>query len=250
MQDPYHNRSIYRSLSLNKNHLRSFRITIKETDLLIKASKKNLYKKAEKKIMEVRAGIKDYIKKNPDFLTSLVPLKKNKSKNPVIDNMLKASKKANLGPMAAVAGAFSQEVGNHLLKFCNEVIIENGGDIFIKTDSESITGIYAGKNSPFSNKVGIRLKKNSSFGICTSSGTFGHSLSFGNADAVSVISENAYTADAFATALCNMVKSCDDIEKTLDFASEQNDITGVVIVFREKIGAVGDLELVNIQEKG
>ena len=160
--------------------------------------------------------------------------------------MIKAGINAGVGPMASVAGGISQELTDYLSKFSEEVIIENGGDIFIKTHKTFTAGIYAGENSPFSNKIGIKINPHKGMGICTSSGTFGHSLSFGAADAVCVLSKSAYIADAFATALCNMVKKKDDLEKTLKFAEKQNLISGVIIIYRDKIGALGDLELVRL----
>jgi Uncharacterized conserved protein len=42
-------------------------------------------------------------------------------------------------------------------------------------------------------------------GICTSSATVGPSISFGQADAVTVFSRDVSLADAWATALCNRV---------------------------------------------
>jgi hypothetical protein len=160
--------------------------------------------------------------------------------------MINAAKKAKTGPMAAVAGALSQETGNYLLNFCNEVIIENGGDIFFKTENEFISSIYAGENSPFSNKIGIKLFYTQPGAICTSSGTLGHSLSFGKADAVTVAANDAYIADAYATAFCNMIKSEKDIKKIAEFAVSKKDVDAIVIIMGKNTGAAGNLELVRI----
>lgn len=246
MDDLYSNRKIYRDIS-KKKELFSFRVSIEETDLYIQASQKDLEELAKKKVIDTRLIIKKFIDKHPHFQTSLKPLNKIVNPPDVIAKMLEASQKANLGPMASVAGALSQETGLFLLNYCEEIVVENGGDIFIKSKNEFTAGIYAGETSPFSNKIGIRLKSKEPIGICTSSGTFGHSLSFGKADAVCVISNDAYIADAFATALCNMVKKDEDINKVLNFASQKKDlIKGVVIVKADKIGAVGELELIKL----
>ena len=94
-----------------------------------------------------------------------------------------------VGPMAAVAGAIAEFVGEELLAYSPEVIIENGGDIYIKSLKKRVVGIYAG-NSPLTGKIGLEIEgKETPIGICTSSGTVGHSLSFGRADAVASESE-------------------------------------------------------------
>ncbi|MGM0418116.1 MAG: UPF0280 family protein [Thermodesulfobacteriota bacterium] len=245
MTDLYSNRKIYRDLS-GRQKLFPFRVTSGETDLFIQTSEKSLESVAEKTVNKTRKIIKEYIKINPEFETSFTPLPFDPDSHRIIQKMLSASEKAGLGPMATVAGCLAEETGLNLLKFCDEVIIENGGDIFIKSDIPFITGIYAGEASPFSNKIGLKLNFQHPAGICTSSGTLGHSKSFGKADAVCVISENAYTADAFATSLCNMVKTDNDIVKALEEAKKQKDIKGILIIKGDKTGAEGNIEIVGI----
>ena len=116
-------------------------------------------------------------------------------------DMVKAGKNAGVGPMAAVAGAIAEHVGLGLLKSTNHVIVENGGDIFIKTDAPLTVGIFAGKSS-LSLRIGIRLSGGPKpMAVCTSSGTVGHSLSLGRADAVCVAADSCAIADAAATAI-------------------------------------------------
>ncbi|HOH54381.1 MAG TPA: UPF0280 family protein, partial [Fervidobacterium sp.] len=130
------------------------------------------------------------------------------------------------------------EVGRFLLdKFdCNEVIVENGGDIFIKNVNPITTAIYAG-NSPLSGKIGLEIPPGV-HGVCTSSGTVGHSFSFGKADAVTIVCDSASISDAFATAYCNMLKDEKDIEKVLKSALNEY-VQTIVIVYRDKVGIVG-----------
>ena len=110
--------------------------------------------------------------------------------------MIFAAQAAGVGPMAAVAGALAEQVGQRLLKSTSEVIIENGGDIFIGARQILTVGVYAG-GSPLSLKLGLRIDPAKGIrGICTSSGTVGHSLSFGKADAVCVLSDSCALADA------------------------------------------------------
>lgn len=81
-------------------------------------------------------------------------------------------------------------------------------------------------------------------GICTSSGTVGHSLSFGKADAVCVISKSSTMADAAATAIGNMVCDKHDIKSALDHGTQIEGVLGIAIIIGEHFGAIGDLELV------
>ena len=47
--------------------------------------------------------------------------------------------------MAAVAGVIAEAVGRDLLAFSPGVIVENGGDIFVKISKKRLVGIYAGQ---------------------------------------------------------------------------------------------------------
>ena len=108
--------------------------------------------------------------------------------------------------MASVAGAMAEAFQETSLESSTEVIVENGGDIYLATSRERVIGIYAG-TSPLSIKLGIAISpEDSPLGICTSSGTVGPSLSFGKADAVCVLSKSAALADAAATAVGNVVR--------------------------------------------
>lgn len=222
--------------------LTGFTITDAETDIFVLAEK-NLKTETERLVRQYRNHITDYIKANPEFKTSLQPLPADDNAQPIIKAMLEASRLSGVGPMAAVAGAISEFAGKDLLKFTNQVILENGGDIFIKTQSLRKLGMYAGK-SPLTGKIAINVRPEATpLGICTSSGTVGHSLSFGKADAVCVISKDAALADACATATCNMVKDENDMEEALNFAKSIEGVLGCVVIYRSKIGSIGDIEL-------
>jgi hypothetical protein len=147
--------------------------------------------------------------------------------------------------MAAVAGAVSDYIGEQLYLKNGDVVIENGGDIFVQCGRPVTFGLYAGEHSPFTGKVKFTVRSSGKpMGVCTSSGTVGHSLSFGKADAVCVISENATLADAAATALCNRVKKVSDIEEVLAHARSFKEITGVIAAIEDKIGIWGEIELI------
>ncbi len=146
--------------------------------------------------------------------------------------------------MAAVAGAVAEYVGRELLPFSREVIVENGGDIFLKTQKTRSIGIYAGESSPFTGKLALRVDpKETPLGICTSAGTVGHSFSLGKCDAAIVVSPSAILADAAATAVANLIHSAGDIQKGIDFARGVEGIKGVVIVKDDRIGVWGNIRL-------
>jgi ApbE superfamily uncharacterized protein (UPF0280 family) len=148
--------------------------------------------------------------------------------------------------MAAVAGALAESVSKDLLKLSEEVIVENGGDIYLATSKERTIGIYAG-NSPLSFKIGFVIgPEDSPLGVCTSSGTVGHSLSFGKADAVSVLSKSAGLADAAATAIGNIVKEKRDIELGLERGKEIEGVSGMLIILGDKMGVWGDVKLTQL----
>jgi ApbE superfamily uncharacterized protein (UPF0280 family) len=151
--------------------------------------------------------------------------------------------------MAAVAGAIAEYVGKDLLSYTDEVVVENGGDIFIKTGSPVTIGIFAGR-SPFSMHIGLRVDPGKKpVSICTSSGTIGHSLSLGKADAVCVISKSCPLADAAATSIGNHVISKTDIQKAIEFGKNIDGVTGLVIIMGDRIGLYGKVEIVPLKIK-
>jgi len=197
--------------------LGSFNVTVKETDLYIRAST-NLKRKARRLVLKYRDILERYIERYPSFLTSLKPLPIDEDAPHIVKAMLKAADKTGVGPMASVAGAIAESVGAELLSFSPEVIVENGGDIYLKSLGKRSIGIYAGK-SPLSGKIRLEIAgADTPLGICTSSGTVGHSLSYGKADAVVVLSKSAALADAAATAIGNLLKQPNDIPSGIEFA--------------------------------
>ncbi|NOY52451.1 MAG: UPF0280 family protein [Deltaproteobacteria bacterium] len=222
----------------------SFQVMIKETDLAISAVS-DLSEEAHRHLREIRRGLEQYLRKHPEFLSAMEPLTVNPDAPPLIREMAKAGEAAGVGPMAAVAGAVAEAVGRKLLAQSPEVIVENGGDIFLVSKRERIISIEAG-DSPFSRHIGIRIGKASPLGICTSSGTVGHSISFGKSDAVCVLAPSAALADAAATAAGNRVQGPGDLREALDFLAQIPGISGGLIVFGKKMGAWGEVELVKL----
>ncbi len=234
----------YRNL-VRTDDLIKFEVIVNETDLLIRAEK-NLFFEAKESVLKYRNQIESYISTVPSFERSLVPVQETHHPPEIIKEMISASRLTNVGPMAAVAGAIAQSVARDLLHFSRELIIENGGDIYLASSKERLVGIYAGV-SPLSLKIGIVVEpQKTPLAICTSSGTVGHSLSFGKADAVCVLSESGALADAAATAIGNVIRKKDDIEKGLERGKEIEGVSGVLIIFGEKMGVWGEIRLVGL----
>jgi ApbE superfamily uncharacterized protein (UPF0280 family) len=224
-------------------------LSVKETDLHIMASKK-VEQAALDLVHQYRNQLENYIAGHPEFLTALVPLDKDPLAPPIVKQMLQGARAADVGPMAAVAGAMAEFVGKGLLdQGVDEVIVENGGDIFMKRNRECISAIFAGQ-SPLNQKVGIKIaKENMPIGMCTSSGSVGHSLSLGQADSVTVLAASTPLADAAATRIGNEVSSKvsnSDIKSILEVAKTIPDITGVIVIQGEKMGAWGNVDLVSL----
>ncbi|MGC9517743.1 MAG: UPF0280 family protein [Methanomicrobiales archaeon] len=194
-------------------------------------------------ISKIRIMLINYIRRNPIFLTSLEPL--NIVEKPLIANiMLKSAKIAGTGPMAAVAGSISQLSMNFLInKGSKYVIVDNGGDISLKTNKDTVVGLFAG-SSPLSGKIGFNVKSNQTpMGICTSSGTVGHSISFGRADSITVFADESSIADALATSIANEAVGeldQDVVQRCLDFAdNKQEYMRGLIVVVGESAGTLG-----------
>lgn len=239
----YQERS-YRNLVKN-NRLCFFKAVVKETDLAIYAQKP-MEKLVRELILKHRGYLEAYIDRYPEFATTLLPWPLLQPAPRIVREMVWASSQAGVGPMAAVAGALAEHVGTDLLEHSSEVIIENGGDVFLKTDTPSVVAIFAGK-SPFSLRIGIRVHLvNAPVSVCTSSGTIGHSRSMGKADAVCVISRSCCLADALATAVGNLVKRENDIPKAIEFGKKVPEVLGIVIIVDKKIGVWGDIEIVPV----
>lgn len=217
-------------------------IIVKETDIFISAEKA-ISDLAEGSVKRYRKDIEGYIKKHPEFKTSLAPLDLSLPAPDIVKDMVETSRLAGVGPMASVAGAIAEFVGKELLSHTKQIIVENGGDIFIASAAERIVAIFAG-DSPLTGKLSVRIKpEDTPLGICTSSGTVGHSLSFGKADACVIISKSVSLADAVATAACNRVKKKEDIKPALEFAMSINGVEGALIIYRKDFGVIGEVEL-------
>jgi len=234
----------YRNL-VRTDDLIKFEVVVKETDLLIRAER-DLSQETRESVLKYRHQLETYIAMNPEFQQSLVPLADDPYAPEIVKEMIQTSQRAGVGPMATVAGVIADTVSKDLLKLSKEVIVENGGDIYLASSRERTIGIYAG-DSPLSLKIGIVISpEDTPLGICTSSGTVGPSLSFGKANAVCILSKSSAFADAVATAVGNVVKEKKDISLGLGRAREIDGVLGTLIIVEEKMGVWGKIKLTRI----
>lgn len=226
----------------------SFNVVEKETDLYIRASS-DLSNLARKLVLECRSQLEVYIAKHPSFADSLEPLPVTEDAPQIIREMADAAQNFGVGPMTSVAGAIAQFVGCGLLRHTPEVIVENGGDIFLKSSRDLTVAVYAG-NSPLSGRLGMEIGgEDTPLGICTSSGTVGHSLSLGKADAVVVVAKSAALADAAATAIGNVISKPEDIPKGIEMAQCNSELLGVIIIKDDKIGIWGKIKICQLPDQ-
>ena len=237
---------------MGEGRFRSFTTGYKETDLWIGIDPASFLEEMKdfcfERIKIYRTELETYLARDPEFGLSLKPYPTNQYTPDLARKMASAAKKARVGPMAAVAGAFAQQLGIDLMDNyqIKEIAIENGGDIFLYLINPLILSIFAG-NSPLSGKIGIQIpEKTGNIGVCTSSGTVGPSLSFGKADAVMVACKDATLADAWATSLGNRVQTAEDIDIVLKFTEQIKEIHSLVIICGGKVGIRGifDLKLI------
>jgi len=222
-----------------------FQVQIEETDLFISADR-DIKEQAYSCIKKQRKLLKDYSNNNPSFLRSLNPIQVDSSAPLIVQEMARAALVAGVGPMAAVAGAMAEITGKELSELSKNIIIENGGDIYINSTADSVVALYAGGSS-LSGQIGLKLKRDAMpLGVCTSSASVGHSLNFGKTDALTVVADSAAIADALATSISNMIKSQSDIEHALKYAQDIGCIKGLVVIIDERIAFYGDIEIVKL----
>lgn len=251
---------------MGKGRFVSSTVTIQETDLWIgidpatvsRVGMDRIIKRVRSRVTRLRHELSTYLEGYPEYGRSLTPVVPADGAPAIVRMMAKASERAGTGPMSAVAGAFAQAVGQDLLTFAasvpgrlgetvepGEVVIENGGDIFVSASRPLTVYVEAGP-SPLSGAIGVRLPGGAgrSFGVCTSSGTVGHSLSLGSADAVMIVCEDTLIADAYATAFANLVKGPEEVAGVIEMVRVIPEILSCIILAGGQAGMCGDLEIV------
>jgi ApbE superfamily uncharacterized protein (UPF0280 family) len=222
-----------------------FHVVIKETDLWVGADV-NLEEETRDLVFNCRHQLEMYIDLQPEFATTLLPYPEDPYAPPVVREMITATRAVGVGPMASVAGVIAQYIGGGLLKFTDQVIVENGGDIFLKVNRPATVSIFAGR-SLLSEKFGLLIPvRNMPLAVCSSSAKVGHSLSMGIADVVCLLSSSAALADGAATAIGNRIKREGDLEKVAGWTNQIKGIIGGVVILEERMATWGDIELVEL----
>lgn len=221
----------------------TFEVVHGETDLQISASR-DLSAEAAATVAAIRAELEAYIGAHPRFAESFVPLAVEPDAPEIVRAMASAAEAAGVGPMAAVAGTVAERVARDLAVYSGEVIVENGGDLYLIGRTARRVLLLAGDSS-LSGKLALAIPAEElPCAVCTSSGRVGHSVSLGSAHAVTVLAEDGAIADAAATAAGNLVHGDDDIERALDRAMSVPGVRGAVVVAGERVGALGGVTLV------
>jgi len=228
---------------------KSFVVAYKDSDLWIGVDNvsfnPSMVEFTTNKLIEIRTTLESFITTYPLFSTSYSPIKLPEICPEIASIMGEAASVAGTGPMAAVAGAFSEYIGKAIQQeyAINEIVVENGGDIYLYLKSDLIFSVYAG-NSNLSGKIGVKIPYDfTPLGICTSAGKVGPSVSFGKADAVVVACKNTALADAYATAFGNIVSTGSDISLAIEKAKICTEIKSILIICENKVGVYGQFDL-------
>lgn len=193
---------------------------------------------AKSGIMAARQELEAHIARDPFFAATFDPYTPD-SNDRVIVRMADATRKAGVGPMAAVAGTIAwagieamQEAG------ASFGVIDNGGDIALIADRPVRVGVHAGE-AALSNRIAFVVPpQDEVLGICTSSATVGPSISFGIADAVTIFSHDVALADAWATSVCNQIRP--DDRSVLD-RIDPSEVSGVFAIMGDETVEWGEL---------
>jgi uncharacterized protein len=222
---------------------------LKETQCTIITDKQSAIETAKQSIIYNRRELEIYTKANPKFLHTLTPIQ-TPQKPLVVKLMAEAAFKANVGPMAAVAGAIADlAVKDMLNQGCKVAVVEDGGEISAFSDRPIDVAVAAGEE-PLSKRFGFRLNEFPA-GIATSSGRFSHALSFGEAEAAIIFSNNSALADAAATAVGNVVKG-ETAEEGIQAGVKRGlgikGVEGMLVLFKGRVGTAGKIpQLIKVQ---
>jgi len=233
---------------MKKKNLSKRAFQLKESNCTIISDKESAIEKATSSIKHHRRQLEKYIKEHPRFLHSLEPVPVDNGPK-VVMLMAEASEKADVGPMAAVAGVLADLAVEEMISDgCKVAVVENGGEVSA-ISNQPIDIAFAAGDEPLSREMGFRLKE-FPVGVATSSGLYSHALSFGDAEAVTIFAVDAGVADAAATAVANLIKGDDVrgvIRQGIDRALSIDGVKGVFILYRGVVGKAGQVpELIKV----
>lgn len=225
----------------------AFQVVVEQTDLWVVAER-DLSKSIQTLINECRGALSAYIAWHPQFVSSLRPVEVRPDAPDIVQAMARAGWACGVGPMAAVAGAVAQWVADRCVPQSPNLLVENGGDLYLYSSRERIIGLLI---DPAQNMgLGVRLApEDFPCSLCSSSATIGHSLSFGQGDLVVTRSKDAALADAAATALSNLLQTPDDLALVMRRAERfgKHGLDGVFAQCGGQVGVWGKMELVGLE---
>lgn len=220
----------------------AFHVMVAQTDLRIHAAT-DLTDLAEKTVRDLRGQLERYIAAHPRFAESFVPVPVEDSAPAIVLAMARAAQAAGVGPMAAVAGAVAEAVARALSARSAEVIVENGGDLYLMGGSDRVVGVWAGEQGV----RGLRVRVPASLlpcAVATSSGRIGPSVSLGSADTATVLASSGALADAVASLVGNRIHTPDDLGAAVAAGYAVDGVHGVLASMNGALAAIGAIELV------
>lgn len=237
----YTDRNIYRkNISVKGKY--SYRLKYKYTDLFI-TSDREISREIKEPVVSFYNEMEKVFSGNKAFGKSLTPVSIIDSHPHIVKEMCRAGEIFRVGPMAAVAGAVCDKIADSISEKCSFLMIENGGDVYIKSDIPVSAGLFS-NNKYFRDRLNISINADSTpCGLCSSSGIMGHSLSLGKSDLVTVMSGSTVMADAAATAIANSIRGKADADRALEHYRNYKEIKGLVIIKDDRLAIWGALQL-------
>jgi ApbE superfamily uncharacterized protein (UPF0280 family) len=232
----------YRERCVPRDNEHTFQVVVEETDLRVTCAEDFSLPMLEL-VTELRGQLKAWIRLQPEFRTSLAPVSVPTNAPEIVRRMAAGAALAGVGPFAAVAGAVAHMVAESFAGRSPDLIVENGGDIYMYSRRERIVGLLP---DPEGELIGVRvLPADCPVSLCASSASIGPSLSLGNGDLAVVRAADGALADACATALCNMLREAKDVERAVRRAQSMQHmgVQGVFLQCAERIGLWGNMEL-------
>lgn len=237
----FRDRSIYQK-NISTSGKYSCRLAYKYTELYI-TSDTDISGKLRGPLISFYEQLEKAIKENKEFEESLAPLKIDKSCPAAVRDMCRSAALFDVGPMAAVAGTICDTIAREVSGACSFLMIENGGDAYIKSENTVKASLFTGSRY-FPENIDISIGPGSTpCGLCSSSGMIGHSFSMGKSDLVTVMSGSTAEADAAATAIANAVKTRSDVDRIMEKYTHHSHLKGLIILKDDRMAAWGDLQL-------
>ena len=136
----------YRERCAPRDGEHGFQLVIGETDLRVTAVSplpEGFKDALAARVRTLRGELEAWIVLHPEFRHSLVPVPLSCSAPPpeIVRRMTEASAIAGVGPFAAVAGTIAQMAAESLVDRSPDLIIENGGDIFMYSRRDRVVWI-------------------------------------------------------------------------------------------------------------